>query len=237
MPCRGPATSSPSRSATMRPSARACGSCWSGRVLLRSQSPPRRRTAFTACTTSLSSPVSSSLQGHQILAINRGEKEKILKRHRPAGSGAGAAAAAAGRGEARLRGHGICQRLPRRTPMTACIFPSLEREVRGGTDGAGQRGRHRPVCPEPEAPADAAAGKGQGHHGAGPRLPHGLQGGGGGRHRQGAGYRRGLSHLRRAAEAGGHRRAGEADRASTAWSTSPSATAPPAGKRSRWRWS
>ena len=27
------------------------------------------------------------------------------------------------------------------------------------------------------------------------------------------------------------------DPASTAWSTSPSATAPPAGRRSRWRWS
>ena len=44
-----------SGSATMRPSARACGSCWSGGVLC-VPSPPRRRTAFTACTTILSSP-------------------------------------------------------------------------------------------------------------------------------------------------------------------------------------
>ncbi len=40
-------------------------------------SPPRRRTAFTACTTISSSP-SANLQGHQILAINRGEKRKSL---------------------------------------------------------------------------------------------------------------------------------------------------------------
>ena len=53
--CKEPMTSSPSGSATMRPSARACGSCWSGGVLC-VPSPPRRRTAFTACTTILSSP-------------------------------------------------------------------------------------------------------------------------------------------------------------------------------------
>ena len=52
---QGAKTSSPSGSATMRPSARACGSCWSGGVLC-VLSPPRRRTAFTACTTILSSP-------------------------------------------------------------------------------------------------------------------------------------------------------------------------------------
>ena len=53
------------------------GAAVSGGVLC-APSPPRRRTASTACTTILSSP-SASLQGHQILAINRGEKEEKLK--------------------------------------------------------------------------------------------------------------------------------------------------------------
>ena len=46
---------SPSGSAMMWSSASPCGSCWSGEVLC-VPSPPRRRTAFTACTTILSSP-------------------------------------------------------------------------------------------------------------------------------------------------------------------------------------
>ena len=52
-----------------------------------------------------------------------------------------------------------------------------------------------------------------------PGYPHRLQGGGGGRHRQGAGHRGGLPHLRlKRAEAGGHRTAEGADPKSTAWS-------------------
>ena len=53
--CKEPMTSSPSGSAMMWSSASPCGSCWSGEVLC-VPSPPRRRTAFTACTTILSSP-------------------------------------------------------------------------------------------------------------------------------------------------------------------------------------
>ncbi|CAN3974482.1 putative vancomycin resistance protein, partial [Dysosmobacter welbionis] len=49
--------------------------------------------------------------------------------------------------------------------------PDLPRPGAGGSlrpDGAGGRGGHRPVRPESEAPADAAPGEGQGHHGPGP---------------------------------------------------------------------
>ena len=53
--CKEPMTSSPSGSAMMQSSASPCGSCWSGGVLC-VPSPPRRRTAYTACTTILSSP-------------------------------------------------------------------------------------------------------------------------------------------------------------------------------------
>ena len=41
------------------------------------------------------------------------------------------------------------------------------------------RGGHRQLCLEFKAPFDAAAGEGTCDHGARPRLPHGLQGGGG----------------------------------------------------------
>ncbi len=40
--------------------------------------PPRRRTRSTGCTTTSAQPI-SRLQGHQILAINRGEREGKLK--------------------------------------------------------------------------------------------------------------------------------------------------------------
>ncbi|CAN3986032.1 Phosphatase YniC, partial [Dysosmobacter welbionis] len=92
--------------------------------------------------------------------------------------------------------------------------PDLPRPGAGGSlrpDGAGGRGGHRPVRPESEAPADAAPGEGQGHHGPGPGVPDGLQGGGGGRHGQSAGHRRGIPHLRRAAGERGYRRPGKAD--------------------------
>ena len=77
------------------------------------------------------------------------------------------------------------------------IYPSLEREVR--------------VRPHRRAPARGPSAnfalnlkpllmqppvKGHVTMGLDPGYPHGLQGGGGGRHRQGAGHRRGLSHLR-----------------------------------------
>ena len=169
--CKEPMTSSPSGSATMRPSARACGSCWSGGVLC-VPSPPRRRTAFTACTTILSSP-SASLQGHQILAINRGEKEEMLKvtvlldreQALPLLRRAVVKPGSAAMEFVKAAAEDAYDRL---------IFPSLEREMRTALTEKARRGRHRPVCPEPEAPSDAAAGKGQGHHGSGPRLPHGL---------------------------------------------------------------
>ncbi len=105
--CREPMTSSPSGSAMMRPSARACGSCWSGGVLC-VPSPLRRRTASTACTTSLSSP--SAIAGPPDPRHQPGRKRGKAVGHGIAGSGAGAAGAAARRSKARLRGHGICER-------------------------------------------------------------------------------------------------------------------------------
>ena len=76
--CKEPMTSSPSGSATMRPSARACGSCWSGGVLC-VPSPPRRRTAFTACTTILSSPSATcrATRSSPSTGVKKEEKLKV----------------------------------------------------------------------------------------------------------------------------------------------------------------
>ena len=75
-PCRAQTTLWPSGSATTPPSAGRCASCWKS-AARSAPSPRRRRTASTACTT-ISSSRSAVIQGHQILAINRGEKEKML---------------------------------------------------------------------------------------------------------------------------------------------------------------
>ena len=152
----------------------------------------------------------SRLQGHQILAVNRGEKEGFLKVRVELDRDRALPGRPAACDRPRQRRNGIYQVRGggRIRP------PDLPRPGAGGSlrpDGAGGRGGHRPVRPESEAPADAAPGEGQGHHGPGPGIPDGLQGGGGGRHGQSAGHRRGIPHLRRAAGERGYRRPGKAD--------------------------
>jgi uncharacterized protein len=168
-----------------------------GQGLLRSQAAVEEDTVYRLYY-DFSQPV-RRLQGHQVLALNRGEKEGKLKvgveidrelalqilRRRTVVPGSAAMEFVKRGGTGRLG--------PAALPLPGAGDPR-------GAHGPGGRGRHRAVRPEPQAAADAAAGEGKGHHGPRPRLPHGLQGGGGGRHRQGAGHRGGLSHLRRKAE-------------------------------------
>ena len=152
----------------------------------------------------------SRLQGHQILAVNRGEKEGFLKvrveldRDR---------ALQAVRRHVIVPGSAAMEfiKSAAEDAYDRLIFPALEREARSDLTERADEGGHRPVRPESEAPADAAPGEGQGHHGPGPGVPDGLQGGGGGRHGQSAGHRRGIPHLRRAAGERGYRRPGKAD--------------------------
>ena len=152
----------------------------------------------------------SRLQGHQILAMDRGEREdklsvtvledreRLLPMVRRAVVVPGSAAMEFVKDAAE-------------DALDRLIWPSLEREIRSYPHRAGRRGGHPQLRPEPAPPADAAPGEGKGDHGFGSRLPHGLQGGGGGPHWQGAGHRGGLPHLRPAAEAGVHRQAGRPD--------------------------
>ena len=71
--------------------------------------PPRRRTASTACTMTLNQSL-SSLQGHQILAINRGEREEKLKVTVDCWIGNWRCLGCpAGSGEARRCRYGICE--------------------------------------------------------------------------------------------------------------------------------
>ena len=92
--------------------------------------------------------------------------------------------------------------------MTGSSIPSLEREARSdlterACEGAIQTFalNLKPLLMQPPV-------KGHVTMGLDPGYAARLQGGGGRRHRQGAGYHGGLSHLWPAAEAGGHRPAG-----------------------------
>ena len=105
-------------------------------------------------------------QGYQVLAINRGEREEILKVSVELDPETAHVAVrrmtvpgAAAMDFVRAAADDAYDRL---------IEPSMEREIRNTlTDQA-----H--VCPEPEAPAHAAPRQGQGNYGSGPRIPHGL---------------------------------------------------------------
>ncbi len=115
------------------------------------------------------------VQGHQVLAVNRGEKEGFLKagieldrelalqRVRRAVIVPGSAVMAFVRAAA----DDAYDRL---------IWPSMEREERSALTDAASRGRDKDVRAQPQAAADAAARQGQGDDGARPRLPQRLQG-------------------------------------------------------------
>ena len=114
-----------------------------------------------------------------------------------------------GGAEPRRPRHGLCPRR-RRGRLRPADLPLGGAGDAQPAHRAGRRGGHQNVRPQPQAPADAAAGEGLCHHGPGSRLPQRLQGGGGGRHRQGAGHGGGLPHVQPAEEGGGHRHAGKA---------------------------
>ena len=120
-------------------------------------------------------------------------------------------AAAPGGGKARLRRPWSLSRAACEDAYDRLIYPSLEREARSdlteqACEGAIQTFalNLKPLLMQPPV-------KGKVTMGLDPGYRTRLQGGGGGRHRQGAGYRGGLSHLWPAAEEGGHRPAGGHD--------------------------
>ena len=117
----------------------------------------------------------SRIQGHQILAINRGEKEKMLSATvlldrelalpllrravvKPGSTAMEFVKAAAEDAYDRL------------------IYPSLEREMRAALTDKRQRGRDQNVRSQPQAAFDAAAGQGPCDNGPRPRLCPRLQG-------------------------------------------------------------
>ena len=156
-----------------------------------------------------SQPV-SRLQGHQVLAINRGEKEGFLKVTLdidwdlamsivwnefviPGSSATAFVRTATEDGYNRL------------------LLPSLEREIRVMLTDSASEGRHPQLCPQPETAFNAATRERACHHGAGSRLPQRLQGRRGGWNGQGARYRRGVPNPGRTPQVRGHRRPAKPD--------------------------
>ena len=114
----------------------------------------------TACTTTSRCPVSRA-QGHQVLAVNRGEREGVLKVSVELDPETAHVA---------VRRAVPCPARPAMDFVRAAaddaydrlIQPSMEREIRAAPHRAGRRGGHPHLRPEPEAPADAAPGEGAG---------------------------------------------------------------------------
>ncbi|MFQ7855059.1 MAG: hypothetical protein ACLRIS_07980 [Flavonifractor plautii] len=170
------------------------------------------------------------VQGHQVLAINRGEREGVLKVSvemereaalipvRRAVLNPGAPAMAFVRAAAE-------------DAYDRLIFPSVEREMRSLLTEQADEGaikmfglNLKPLLMQPPVKGFVTMGL--------TPLPQRLQGGGGGRHRQvldtAVVYPRSASGRRRRPST-----RWQSSSAATAWPTSPSATAPPAGRPSR----
>ena len=122
----------------------------------------------------------SRIAGHRVLALNRGEKEKILtvKVNAPEEEIL-----------SWLKRQVIRRDNPHTTPALEqtvedsyrrLIAPAIEREIRSDLTEKAEDGAIRCIWKEPGAAADAAAHRGQGGSGLGPRLPYRLQAGGGG---------------------------------------------------------
>ena len=146
----------------------------------------------------------AKLAGHQVLAINRGEKEGVLSvtvlLDRELGLMTLRRAVVRPGSRAMEFIKAACE-----DAYDRLIYPSLEREARSDLTDAACEGaianfglNLKPLLMQPPV-------KGHVHHGPGPRLCPRLQGGGHRRHRPGAGHRRGVPHLRPPPEAGGHR--------------------------------
>ena len=221
----------------MPPSARPCGSCCAGRDICVVLAATEEDTVYRLYY-DFDQPI-AKLAGPPDPGHQPGREGGRPDRHRAAGPGAGVCRL--------LRRAVVHPGVPAMEFVKAAgedaydrlIYPSLEREARSPISP-------QPACegaigqlrPEPEAPADAAAGEGQGDHGPGPRLSAWA-----------ARWRWWTAPARcwtppwciPPTATGRSRRPSTAlstsDPPATAWTTSPSATAPPAGKPSRWRWS
>lgn len=115
----------------------------------------------------------SRVQGYQTLAINRGEREKLLKVSVELDSET-ARVVVRRRTVPGTAAHGICPWGAADDALGAAASALAGAGGPGTAHRAGRRGGHPHLRPESEAPADAAPGEGQGDHGTGPRLPHGL---------------------------------------------------------------
>ena len=138
--------------------------------------------------------------GHRILALNRGENEKMLtvKILAP---------------EEQILGYLEKQTIVRDNPYTTPILKeaaadSYSRLIgfhRAGDqkrfDGKSRGRRHQGIWKEPGTASDAASYRGTGGFGLGSGFPYRLQAGGGGQHGKGAGYGGHLPHS--ASEQGG----------------------------------
>jgi hypothetical protein len=128
------------------------------------------------------------LRPHQVLAINRGEEEKVLRVsvEVPEAEWLLAARAAFRPDRAIAAGRTVTTGDGRRRQAAAAAGRGARRAPRPDRDG--RTPRHRGFRPQSARPVDpAAAGRPDGP-GPRPRLPHRLQGGRRRRHRQGAGY-------------------------------------------------
>ncbi len=148
-----------------------------------------------------SSPV-ARLQDHQILALNRGEKEGFLKI---------SLALPGAEGQALVCRHAL---KPGRTVLSVCQGGGRGRLYPADRPGGGARAARQPhgpgfgrsypkLFPEFKAPAAPAPGAGCGHNGLGSRVPERMQGGGGGSHGAGFGHSGGIPHVFPAKGTGG----------------------------------
>ena len=135
----------------------------------------------------------AKIPGHRVLALDRGEREGFLKVSIEVDSErAGAIVAWM---FARKKTGGASAAVVEEAALDAysrLIHPSLSNELRNELSETAAEGaikvfgdNLRQLLLQPPI-------RGKTVTGAGPRLPHGLQGGGGGPHRQGAGHQRGL---------------------------------------------
>jgi hypothetical protein len=128
------------------------------------------------------------LRPHQVLAINRGEEEKVLRVSVEVPEAEWLLAARAAFRPDRLSPLAEQLQLAMDDAAKRLLLPAVRARRPPRPDRDGRTPRHRGFRPQSARPVDpAAAGRPDGP-GPRPRLPHRLQGGRRRRHRQGAGY-------------------------------------------------
>ena len=153
----------------------------------------RGSSRFTKCIIHYEEPVNKAA-GHRILALNRGENEKILTVKIAAP-------------EDDILRYLEKQIITKDNPVTApvleeviedsykrLIAPAIEREIRNELTEKAEDGAIRVFGKNLDAAAHAAAHCGQGGAGLGSGVPYRLQAGSGGCHRKSAGYHGDVSH-------------------------------------------